>query len=203
MGMQSVPRSIYDILFVVSGEYEPSQEIQRRFAPLRLGSGMVEASIRLVRTLTKMEATTRCPDLVVSLGVAISEKGDTSSILHVDAIVDWQLNRDIEQPSTLKLSSKTLPSFRRNLQTVVGLQTANLSAFQPTDSSNQLSASGVDLVDPEGFAIAKISEAHGIPAIIVRGAVQPGTGKRRHAEFADLHTPFVKVCERVLAAYSQ
>lgn len=203
MNIQSVPRSIYDILIVVSGDYEPNQEIQRRFAPLRLGAGMVEVSMRLVRTLMKMEATTRCPDLLISLGVGITENAPEPGIFQVDSLVDRQPFRNAAHPMTTSLSSKSLPSFRRTLRDVVGLPLANLTAFQPSDPPHQPTAALVDLVDPEGFAIAKISEAHGIPAIIVRGAVRPAPGRRRQSDFADLHSPFVNVCERVVATYSQ
>ena len=202
MGVQEVPRRSCDILFVVSGDYEPSSEIERRFAPLRLGSGMVEASIRLVQTLAKMEATTRSPDLVLSLGLATAAHCSAPAIFQVDAIIEAQPYRDVEHPSTMTSVRKALPDTRRGLGDFVGLEHANLTAFLQTNWSDTGGGPVADMVDPEGFAIAKISEAHGIPAILIRGTVAPVAQPGQGSDSAELQTTFLQVCERVLAAYS-
>lgn len=202
MGIHSVPSSIRDILFVVSGDYEPNQQLEEKFRPLRLGSGTVEASLRLVRALSKMESTTRCPDLVVSIGVSANHV-ENSSIVCADAIVQesdvYRITNVHKARNVLRLRESRV----RDRLLKEGLGSAVITAFRADDADIGQVDRQIELVDPEGFAIAKISEVYGIPAIVVRGVVPAEKGSGAIGMLPSFHAIFFEICDLVESVYSQ
>ncbi len=129
----------------------------------------------------------------------IQEHGCTTII---NAGVCGALNNRIERGAVYRISSVSTEHLKAAVNVGIGMRLKKLvtveePVFQP-DRKKELSKYG-ELVDMEGYAVARVCEEHGIPCIMIKGVTDFGDHKGKK----DIQTHINPVSETVADAILQ
>ena len=157
------------ILFVMAVDAEYGPHLRQRITPLMTGVGPVEAAVSLTRALATLQASTRQPDLVVSLGSAGSRHLEQTKVYQVSRVsyrdmdaspLGFEKGRTpfLDHPAAIDLPHR-----------VPGIPAASLSTGGNIISGAAYGLVDADMVDMETFAILRACQHFHLPLIGLRG----------------------------------
>ena len=167
------------ILFVMAVDAEYGPALRSRIQPLMTGVGPVEAAIMLSRELTRLEASGKLPDLVVSLGSAGSRNLEQTEIYQVSSVAYRDMDASplgfekgrtpfLDHPAVMPLPLR-----------IPGIPEASLSTGGNIISGAAYDRVAADMVDMETFAVLRCCQLFGAPLIGLRG-ISDGKEELRH-----------------------
>jgi adenosylhomocysteine nucleosidase len=179
MSFELLPIADRSILFVMAVDAEYGPHLKARIRPLMTGVGPVEAAIAVTRTLTRLEAQGRLPDLVVCLGSAGSRLLEQTGIYQA-ASVGY---RDMDVSPLGFEKGRTpfldLPAAVPLPLAIPGIPAASLSTGGHIVSGAAYDAIEAEMVDMETFAVLRACQQFGVPLIGLRG-ISDGKAELRH-----------------------
>ena len=169
----------HSILFVMAVDAEYGPALRSRIQPLMTGVGPVEAAIMLSRELTRLEASGKLPDLVVSLGSAGSRNLEQTEIYQVSSVAYRDMDASplgfekgrtpfLDHPAVMPLPLR-----------IPGIPEASLSTGGNIISGAAYDRVAADMVDMETFAVLRCCQLFGAPLIGLRG-ISDGKEELRH-----------------------
>ena len=157
------------ILFAMATTAEFGSELKRRFTPLMVGVGPVEAGISTARVLAQLRSRGQLPDLVVSLGSAGSRTLHEAGVYQA-ASVSY---RDMDA-SPLGFAKGETPFL--GLAAVIEVPvripevpSARLSTGARVISGSHYDEIDADMVDMESYAVLRAAMREGSAFIGLRG----------------------------------
>lgn len=163
------------VLFVMAVEDEYGPHLKKRFEPLMIGVGPVEAALSTGIALAELDRRGDLPDLVVSLGSAGSRICTLGEVYQV-ASVSW---RDMDA-SRLGFVKGVTPFVDHPvdlpLLTPLELRAARLSTGANIVGGEDYAGIDADMVDMETFAVARACQRFGVPVMGLRG-ISDGPGE--------------------------
>jgi adenosylhomocysteine nucleosidase len=183
-------------LFVMAVAAEYGPHLQARFKPLMTGVGPVEAAVQLTRTLARLEAENRLPDLIVSLGSAGSAVLEQTEVYQASSVSYRDMDASplgFEKGVTPFLG---LPHTVPLAPAIPGLRTASLSTGANIVSGPAYFGIPADMVDMETFAVLRAAMAFDLPLVALRG-ISDGKTELNHV---DDWTEYLHVVDEKLAA---
>ncbi|SFA95383.1 adenosylhomocysteine nucleosidase [Rhizobium sp. NFR07] len=169
------------VLFVMAVDAEYGPHLKSRITPLMTGVGPVEAAIVLSHALTKLQGTSRMPDLVVSLGSAGSRSLEQTEVYQVASVAYRDMDASplgFEKGRTPFLDH---PAVMPLPFTIPGVPQASLSTGGNIVSGAAYDLVEADMVDMETFAVMRCCQLFGIPLIGLRG-ISDGKEELKHVE---------------------
>jgi adenosylhomocysteine nucleosidase len=169
----------HSILFVMAVDAEYGPALRSRIQPLMTGVGPVEAAVMLSRELTRLEASGKLPDLVVSLGSAGSRNLEQTEIYQVSSVAYRDMDASplgFEKGRTPFLYH---PAVMPLPLRIPGIPEASLSTGGNIISGAAYDRVAADMVDMETFAVLRCCQLFGAPLIGLRG-ISDGKEELRH-----------------------
>lgn len=184
------------IMFVMAVDAEYGPHLKTRIRPLMTGVGPVEAAVVLSRALTRLEAESRLPDLVVSLGSAGSRSLEQTEVYQVSSVA----YRDMDA-SPLGFEKGRTPFLDHPAVVPMTLRIPGIAEASLSTGGNIVSGAAYDLVaanmvDMETFAVLRCCQVFGLPLIGLRG-ISDGKAELKHV---DNWTEYLHVIDEKLAA---
>ena len=184
------------IMFVMAVDAEYGPHLKTRIKPLMTGVGPVEAAAVLSRALTRLEAESRLPDLVVSLGSAGSRSLEQTEVYQVSSVA----YRDMDA-SPLGFEKGRTPFLDHPAVVPMPLRIPGIAEASLSTGGNIVSGAAYDLVaadmvDMETFAVLRCCQLFGLPLIGLRG-ISDGKAELKHV---DNWTEYLHVIDEKLAA---
>lgn len=167
------------ILFVMAVDAEYGEHLRRRIVPLMTGVGPVEAAIILTHALTRLDAETSLPDLVVSLGSAGSRQLVQTEVYQVSSVAYRDMDASplgFEKGRTPFLDHPAVIDLPHRIPEVL---TASLSTGANIVSGAAYDLVEADMVDMETFAVLRSCQLFGLPLIGLRG-ISDGNEELKH-----------------------
>lgn len=184
------------VMFVMAVDAEYGPHLKTRIKPLMTGVGPVEAAVVLSRALTRLEAESRLPDLVVSLGSAGSRSLEQTEVYQVSSVA----YRDMDaSPLGFKKGRTPFldhPAIVPMPLRIPGIAEASLSTGGNIVSGAAYDLVAADMVDMETFAVLRCCQLFGLPLIGLRG-ISDGKAELKHV---DNWTEYLHVIDEKLAA---
>ncbi|KQQ38460.1 5'-methylthioadenosine nucleosidase [Rhizobium sp. Leaf306] len=184
------------VMFVMAVDAEYGPHLKNRIKPLMTGVGPVEAAAVLSRALTRLEAESRLPDLVVSLGSAGSRSLEQTEVYQVSSVAYRDMDASplgFEKGRTPFLDHPAvIPMTLR----IPGIAEASLSTGGNIVSGAAYDLVAADMVDMETFAVLRCCQLFGLPLIGLRG-ISDGKAELKHV---DNWTEYLHVIDEKLAA---
>ncbi|MBP2463167.1 MULTISPECIES: 5'-methylthioadenosine/S-adenosylhomocysteine nucleosidase [unclassified Rhizobium] len=184
------------IMFVMAVDAEYGPHLKTRIKPLMTGVGPVEAAIVLARALTLLEAESRLPDLVVSLGSAGSRSLEQTEVYQVSSVAYRDMDASplgFEKGRTPFLDHPAIVPMPLRIP---GIAEASLSTGGNIVSGAAYDLVAADMVDMETFAVLRCCQLFGLPLIGLRG-ISDGKAELKHV---DNWTEYLHVIDEKLAA---
>ena len=158
------------IFYIMATEQEYGPALRSRINPLITGVGPVEAAVAVTERLTRLEACSSLPTLVVSLGSAGSNRLEPCGLYQASS-VSW---RDMDASALGFPAGVTpfldLPAVLPLGPFIPGIQLATLSTGADVVSGAEAYARiGADMVDMETYAVLRACQRFGLPLIALRG----------------------------------
>ena len=183
------------VMFVMAVDAEYGPHLKNRIKPLMTGVGPVEAAAVLSRALTRLEAESRLPDLVVSLGSAGSRCLEQTEVYQVSSVA----YRDMDA-SPLGFDKGRTPFLDHPAIIPLPLRIPQIPEASLSTGGNIVSGSAYDLVaadmvDMETFAVMRCCQLFGLPLIGLRG-ISDGKAELKHV---DNWTEYLHVIDEKLA----
>jgi adenosylhomocysteine nucleosidase len=183
------------VMFVMAVDAEYGPHLKTRIKPLMTGVGPVEAAAVLSRALTRLEAESRLPDLVVSLGSAGSRSLEQTEVYQVSSVA----YRDMDA-SPLGFEKGRTPFLDHPAIVPLTLRIPQIPEASLSTGGNIVSGSAYDLVsadmvDMETFAVLRCCQLFGLPLIGLRG-ISDGKAELKHV---DNWTEYLHVIDEKLA----
>ena len=181
-------------VMAVAAEYGP--HLKTRIKPLMTGVGPVEAAVVLSRALTRLEAESRLPDLVVSLGSAGSRSLEQTEVYQVSSVAYRDMDASplgFEKGRTPFLDHPAIVPMPLRIP---GIAEASLSTGGNIVSGSAYDLVAADMVDMETFAVLRCCQLFGVPLIGLRG-ISDGKAELKHV---DNWTEYLHVIDEKLAA---
>ncbi len=167
------------ILFALAADAEYGPHLRRRFVPLMIGVGPVEAAIAVASTLAAMQSSGRLPDLVVSLGSAGSRVLEQTEVYQAISVGYRDMDASLlgfEKGVTPFLDlPHTVPLPIR----IAGVPEATLSTGAGIISGAAYDGIAADMVDMETFAVLRACQRFAVPLVALRG-ISDGKAELRH-----------------------
>ncbi|MBD8665009.1 5'-methylthioadenosine/S-adenosylhomocysteine nucleosidase [Rhizobium sp. CFBP 8752] len=184
------------IMFVMAVDAEYGPHLKTRIKPLMTGVGPVEAAAVLSRALTRLEAESRLPDLVISLGSAGSRSLEQTEVYQVSSVA----YRDMDA-SPLGFEKGRTPFLDHPAIVPMTLRIPQIPEASLSTGGNIVSGAAYDLVaadmvDMETFAVLRCCQLFGLPLIGLRG-ISDGKAELKHV---DNWTEYLHVIDEKLAA---
>ena len=184
------------IMFVMAVDAEYGPHLKTRIRPLMTGVGPVEAAVVLSRALTRLEAESRLPDLVVSLGSAGSRSLEQTEVYQVSSVA----YRDMDA-SPLGFEKGRTPFLDHPAVVPMTLRIPGIAEASLSTGGNIVSGAAYDLVaanmvDMETFAVLRCCQVFGLPLIGLRG-ISDGKAELKHV---DNWIEYLHVIDEKLAA---
>jgi adenosylhomocysteine nucleosidase len=184
------------VMFVMAVDAEYGPHLKTRIKPLMTGVGPVEAAVVLSRALTRLEAESRLPDLVVSLGSAGSRSLEQTEVYQVSSVAYRDMDASplgfekgrtpfLDHPAVVPLTLR-----------IPGIAEASLSTGGNIVSGSAYDLVAADMVDMETFAVMRCCQLFGLPLIGLRG-ISDGKAELKHV---DNWTEYLHVIDEKLAA---
>jgi len=183
-------------MFVMAVDAEYGPHLKNRIKPLMTGVGPVEAAIVLSRALTRLEAESRLPDLVVSLGSAGSRSLEQTEVYQVSSVAYRDMDASplgFEKGRTPFLDHPAIVPMPLRIP---GIAEASLSTGGNIVSGAAYDLVSADMVDMETFAVLRCCQVFGLPLIGLRG-ISDGKAELKHV---DNWTEYLHVIDEKLAA---
>ncbi len=184
------------VMFVMAVDAEYGPHLKTRIKPLMTGVGPVEAAVVLSRALTRLEAESRLPDLVVSLGSAGSRSLEQTEVYQVSSVAYRDMDASplgFEKGRTPFLDH---PAIVPMTLRIPGIVEASLSTGGNIVSGSAYDLVAADMVDMETFAVLRCCQVFGLPLIGLRG-ISDGKAELKHV---DNWTEYLHVIDEKLAA---
>ncbi|RYE65451.1 MAG: 5'-methylthioadenosine/S-adenosylhomocysteine nucleosidase [Rhizobiaceae bacterium] len=183
------------VMFVMAVDAEYGPHLKTRIKPLMTGVGPVEAAAVLSRALTRLEAESRLPDLVISLGSAGSRNLEQTEVYQVSSAA----YRDMDA-SPLGFEKGCTPFLDHPAIVPITLRIPQIPEASLSTGGNIVSGSAYDLVaadmvDMETFAVLRCCQVFGLPLIGLRG-ISDGKAELKHV---DNWTEYLHVIDEKLA----
>jgi adenosylhomocysteine nucleosidase len=162
------------VLFAMAASPEFGPELKRRFTPLMVGVGPVEAGIHTAAALEHLRGLGRPPDLVVSLGSAGSRRLRETEVYQAASVSYRDMDASLlgfargETPF-LDLPAAIAVPFR-----VPGVPAATLSTGARIVSGDDYDRIEADMVDMESYAVLRAAMQSGAAFIGLRGISDGG-----------------------------
>ena len=184
------------VMFVMAVDAEYGPHLKTRIKPLMTGVGPVEAAAVLSRALTRLEAESRLPDLVISLGSAGSRSLEQTEVYQVSSVA----YRDMDA-SPLGFEKGRTPFLDHPAIIPLPLRIPQIPEASLSTGGNIVSGAAYDLVaadmvDMETFAVLRCCQLFGLPLIGLRG-ISDGKAELKHV---DNWTEYLHVIDEKLAA---
>jgi adenosylhomocysteine nucleosidase len=143
------------------------------------GVGPVEAAVVLTHALTRLNAETSLPDLIVSLGSAGSRRLEQTEVYQVASVAYRDMDASplgfekgrtpfLDHPAVIALPYR-----------IPGMPTASLSTGANIVSGSAYDLIEADMVDMETFAVLRSCQIFGMPLIGFRG-ISDGKEELKH-----------------------
>jgi len=184
------------VMFVMAVDAEYGPHLKTRIKPLMTGVGPVEAAVVLSRALTRLEAESRLPDLVVSLGSAGSRSLEQTEVYQVSSVAYRDMDASplgFEKGRTPFLDHPAIVPLTLRIP---GIAEASLSTGGNIVSGSAYDLVAADMVDMETFAVLRCCQVFGLPLIGLRG-ISDGKAELKHV---DNWTEYLHVIDETLAA---
>ncbi len=184
------------VMFVMAVDAEYGPHLKTRIKPLMTGVGPVEAAAVLSRALTRLEAESRLPDLVVSLGSAGSRSLEQTEVYQVSSVAYRDMDASplgFEKGRTPFLDHPAIVPLTLRIP---GIAEASLSTGGNIVSGSAYDLVAADMVDMETFAVLRCCQVFGLPLIGLRG-ISDGKAELKHV---DNWTEYLHVIDETLAA---
>jgi adenosylhomocysteine nucleosidase len=184
------------VMFVMAVDAEYGPHLKTRIKPLMTGVGPVEAAVVLSRALTRLEAESRLPDLVVSLGSAGSRSLEQTEVYQVSSVAYRDMDASplgFEKGRTPFLDHPAIVPLPLRIP---GIAEASLSTGGNIVSGSAYDLVSADMVDMETFAVLRCCQLFGLPLIGLRG-ISDGKAELKHV---DNWTEYLHVIDEKLAA---
>lgn len=184
------------VMFVMAVDAEYGPHLKTRIKPLMTGVGPVEAAVVLSRALTRLEAESRLPDLVVSLGSAGSRSLEQTEVYQVSSVAYRDMDASplgFEKGRTPFLDHPAIVPMPLRIP---GIAEASLSTGGNIVSGAAYDLVAADMVDMETFAVLRCCQLFGLPLIGLRG-ISDGKAELKHV---DNWTEYLHVIDEKLAA---
>ncbi|MBD8652413.1 5'-methylthioadenosine/S-adenosylhomocysteine nucleosidase [Rhizobium sp. CFBP 13726] len=184
------------VMFVMAVDAEYGPHLKTRIKPLMTGVGPVEAAVVLSRALTRLEAESRLPDLVVSLGSAGSRSLEQTEVYQVSSAAYRDMDASplgFEKGRTPFLDHPAIVPMPLRIP---GIAEASLSTGGNIVSGAAYDLVAADMVDMETFAVLRCCQLFGLPLIGLRG-ISDGKAELKHV---DNWTEYLHVIDEKLAA---
>jgi adenosylhomocysteine nucleosidase len=184
------------VMFVMAVDAEYGPHLKTRIKPLMTGVGPVEAAVVLSRALTRLEAESRLPDLVVSLGSAGSRSLEQTEVYQVSSVAYRDMDASplgFEKGRTPFLDHPAIVPMPLRIP---GIAEASLSTGGNIVSGAAYDLVAADMVDMETFAVLRCCQVFGLPLIGLRG-ISDGKAELKHV---DNWTEYLHVIDEKLAA---
>jgi adenosylhomocysteine nucleosidase len=183
------------VMFVMAVDAEYGPHLKTRIKPLMTGVGPVEAAAVLSRALTRLEAESRLPDLVVSLGSAGSRSLEQTEVYQVSSVAYRDMDASplgFEKGRTPFLDHPAIVPMPLRIP---GIAEASLSTGGNIVSGAAYDLVSADMVDMETFAVLRCCQLFGLPLIGLRG-ISDGKAELKHV---DNWTEYLHVIDEKLA----
>ena len=183
------------VMFVMAVDAEYGPHLKNRIKPLMTGVGPVEAAAVLSRALTRLEAESRLPDLVVSLGSAGSRSLEQTEVYQVSSVAYRDMDASplgFEKGRTPFLDHPAIVPMPLRIP---GIAEASLSTGGNIVSGSAYDLVAADMVDMETFAVLRCCQVFGLPLIGLRG-ISDGKAELKHV---DNWTEYLHVIDEKLA----
>ncbi|WP_430241230.1 5'-methylthioadenosine/S-adenosylhomocysteine nucleosidase [Neorhizobium sp. DAR64861/K0K2] len=184
------------VMFVMAVDAEYGPHLKNRIKPLMTGVGPVEAAAVLSRALTRLEAESRLPDLVVSLGSAGSRSLEQTEVYQVSSVAYRDMDASplgFEKGRTPFLDHPAIVPLTLRIP---GIAEASLSTGGNIVSGAAYDLVAADMVDMETFAVLRCCQLFGLPLVGLRG-ISDGKAELKHV---DNWTEYLHVIDEKLAA---
>ena len=184
------------VLFVMAVDAEYGPHLRRRFTPLMIGVGPVEAGVAMGAALTRMAAANVLPDLVVSLGSAGSRTLEQTAIYQATSVSYRDMDASplgfargetpfVDHPVAIPLPLR-----------IAGIREASLSTGANIVTGAAYDGIAADMVDMETFAVMRACQLFGVPLVALRG-ISDGAADLHHV---DDWTAYLHLIDERLAA---
>jgi len=184
------------VLFVMAVDAEYGPHLRRRFTPLMIGVGPVEAGVAMGAALTRMAAANALPDLVVSLGSAGSRTLEQTAIYQATSVSYRDMDASplgfargetpfVDHPVAIPLPLR-----------IAGIREASLSTGANIVTGAAYDGIAADMVDMETFAVMRACQLFGVPLVALRG-ISDGAADLHHV---DDWTAYLHLIDERLAA---
>ncbi|NSY15935.1 5'-methylthioadenosine/S-adenosylhomocysteine nucleosidase [Neorhizobium sp. AL 9.2.2] len=183
------------VMFVMAVDAEYGPHLKTRIKPLMTGVGPVEAAAVLSRALTRLEAESLLPDLVVSLGSAGSRSLEQTEVYQVSSVAYRDMDASplgFEKGRTPFLDHPAIVPMPLRIP---GIAEASLSTGGNIVSGSAYDLVAADMVDMETFAVLRCCQVFGLPLIGLRG-ISDGKAELKHV---DNWTEYLHVIDEKLA----
>lgn len=186
----------HSVLFVMAVDAEYGPYLKSRIKPLMTGVGPIEAAIILSHALTKLQAKSEMPDLIVSLGSAGSRTLEQTEVYQASSVAYRDMDASplgFEKGRTPFLDH---PAIMPLPLRIPGVAEAALSTGGNIVSGAAYDLIAADMVDMETFAVMRCCQLFGIPLIGLRG-ISDGKAELKHV---DNWTEYLHVIDEKLAS---
>jgi adenosylhomocysteine nucleosidase len=183
------------VMFVMAVDAEYGPHLKNRIKPQMTGVGPVEAAVVLSRALTRLEAESRLPDLIVSLGSAGSRSLEQTEVYQVSSVAYRDMDASplgFEKGRTPFLDHPAIVPMPLRIP---GIAEASLSTGGNIVSGSAYDLVAADMVDMETFAVLRCCQLFGLPLIGLRG-ISDGKAELKHV---DNWTEYLHVIDEKLA----
>ena len=184
-----------NILFSMAANQEYGPHLEKRFKPLMIGIGPVEAAINLSSAMMDLKLAGDLPDLVVTLGSAGSRTLEQAEVYQASTVS----YRDMDcSPLGFEKGIPPyldLPIALEMPHRIPGVAEARLSTGANIVSGEAYYAIDADMVDMETFAILRVCHKFDVPLIGLRGI---SDGKEELKKLSDW-TAYLHVIDEKLA----
>ena len=184
------------VLPVMAAPAEYGVELQRRIHPLMTGIGPVEGAVAQTAALARLEAQSRLPDLIVSLGSCGSRDLEHAAVYQASSVS----YRDMDA-SPLGFTKGATPFLNLPAEVplpinIPGIPKARLSTGANIVSGAAYAGIDADMVEMETYAALRACQAFGVPLVALRGI---SDGKAELTHIGDW-TEYLHVIDEKLAA---
>jgi adenosylhomocysteine nucleosidase len=157
------------ILFAMATTAEFGPELKRRFTPLMVGVGPVEAGISTARALAQLRIWGRSPDLVVSLGSAGSRTLRETAVYQAECVSYRDMDASLLGFAKGETPFLGLPAVIEVPLRMPEIPAATLSTGARIVSGDHYDEIDADMVDMESYAVLRAAMLEGSAFMGLRG----------------------------------